>query len=113
VWLSNSRIAFKHQCCHELCVLGKLDLAKYSTQWLNRPTFNASISSFDNQLPMTLTQLNPLLLACNNQAQAGEDGEAALGDTLDDTSPNLADDDSDDDEPLSQLGRNAFTKDGN
>jgi hypothetical protein len=100
------RIAFKHQCCHELCILGKLDLAKYSTWWLNCGTFNAStISFFDNQLPVILPQLNPLIPACHNQAQAVEDGEAAFGDTLG------ADDDSDEYVPPSQLGGNAVTKD--
>jgi hypothetical protein len=89
-----------------MCILGKLDLSKYSTRWLNRKTFNASISSFDNQLPMTLSQLNTALIpACHNQARAVEDGDAAFGDTMG------VDDYSDDDVPLSQLGCNAVTKD--
>jgi hypothetical protein len=99
------RIAFKHQCRHEMCIIGKLDLSKYSTWWLNCKTFNASISSFDNQLTMTLSQLNPLIPACHNQARAVKDGDATFGDTMG------VNDDSDDDVPLSQLGRNAVTKD--
>jgi hypothetical protein len=88
-----------------MCILGKLDLSKYSTRWLNRKTFNASISSFDNQLPMTLSQLNPLIPACHNQERAVEDGNATFSDTMG------VDDDSDDDVPLSQLGCNTVTKD--
>jgi hypothetical protein len=88
-----------------MCILGKLDLAKYCTWWLNRRRFNASILSFNNQLPMTLPQLNPLIPACDNQARASKDGEASFSDTLG------ADDDSDDDVPPSQLGRNAVSKD--
>jgi hypothetical protein len=88
-----------------MCILGKLDLSKYSTWWLNCKTFNASISSFDNQFPMTLSQLNPLIPACHNQARAVEDGDATFGDTMG------VDDDSDDNVPLSQLGRNAVSED--
>jgi hypothetical protein len=79
---------------------------------LNRRTFNASIFSFNNQLPMTLLQLNPLILACNNQKQAVKDAEVVLGDTMGDVSQNFADDHSDDDETQSQPGCNAVTQDG-
>jgi hypothetical protein len=97
---------------HELCILGKLDLAKYSTRWLDRRTLNASISSVKNQLPMALPQLNPLTLVGDNQARAVEDGDTTFGTTLGDTTQNLADDTSDDDVPPSQLGPNAVTEDG-
>jgi hypothetical protein len=70
-----------------------------------------AISSFDNQLPLTQPQLSPPIPACNNQARAVKDGEAPFGDTLlGDAYQNLAEDDSGDDEPPSQLGRNAVTK---
>jgi hypothetical protein len=45
------RIAFDHQCRHELCMDGKLDLAKYSGRWLNRRTYNATLPSVHLDLP--------------------------------------------------------------
>jgi hypothetical protein len=57
------RLAFNHQCHHELCRDGKFDLSKYSTRWLNRKTFNSTIFSFNQQIP----QAEP-------QTAIGEDG---------------------------------------
>jgi hypothetical protein len=50
------RVAFNHQCHHELCRNGKLDLSKYSTCWLNRKTFNSSVESFNQQIPQAEPQ---------------------------------------------------------
>jgi hypothetical protein len=81
---------------------------------LNGRAFNATISSINNQLPTMQPQLNPLLvMVCDNQAQAVNDGDARFGDTLGDATQALADDDSDNDAPLSlEPAGNAVTKDG-
>jgi hypothetical protein len=50
------RIAFNHQCRHKLCRDGKLDLAKYSTRWLNCKTFNSTTSSINQQTPQAEPQ---------------------------------------------------------
>jgi hypothetical protein len=41
------QLAFNYQCRHELCSDSKLDLATYTTRWLNRQTFNSTISSIN------------------------------------------------------------------
>jgi hypothetical protein len=44
------RVAFNHQCRHELCIDGKFELAKYSTRWLKCKSFNEISPSINLQL---------------------------------------------------------------
>jgi hypothetical protein len=50
------QMAFNHQCRDELCRDGKLDLAKFSTRWLNRKTFNSTVPSINKQTSQAAPQ---------------------------------------------------------
>jgi hypothetical protein len=49
-FICQRRVAFNHQCRHKLCIDGKFKLAKYSTRWLNRKSFNETAPSINLQL---------------------------------------------------------------
>jgi hypothetical protein len=54
------RVGFVFQCRHELVVDGKLNVEKYARRWLNRRTFNATMTEADFQLPLYTTPVpNP------------------------------------------------------
>ncbi len=90
------RIAFRHQCRHELCVAGKLDLAKYSTCWLNRRSFIATMTPTNPQLPLFPSVTNPLSTSLH-QSTSVIDNESSLSIAFDDdASRNSADEDSKD-----------------
>jgi hypothetical protein len=87
------RIAFGHQCRHELCIAGKLDLAKYSTPWLNHRPFNVTMTPTNPQLPLFPSATNPLS-ASHHHSMSVIDNKSSLLNAFDDAeSRNSADED--------------------
>jgi hypothetical protein len=104
------RMAFNVQCRHELCIDGKLDLAKYSTRWLNQRSFNASSSAINLILPLALADANSLFTVGEGPKLSLVDDEiTSFGDTFGDESPDLDIDDSEE-LTLSQLAGNVNPK---
>ena len=100
------RIAFNHQCRHELCIDGKLDLAKYSTRWLNRRTYNTTIATINPELPPAEPGMNSLLAVPHQQTPAFREEPFSFGDPSSGDETNCSDDDDHkvDGETLSCLG---------
>jgi hypothetical protein len=82
-----------------LCRDGKLDLAKYSTRWLNRKTFNSTISSINQQTP----QAEPQTTMGEEGGLSEDDGPCFPQGVATD---NLPKDDSDEETTLSELAGN-------
>jgi hypothetical protein len=82
-------MAYDHQCCHELCIAGKLDLSKYSNRWLNQRTYNNTMPCLNFQLPLDQHPTNSLLLDLENgqdlkAQQAINHDDDSFGDTAQD-----------------------------
>ena len=94
--------AFNHQCRHELCKDGKLDLDKYSPRWLNHRTFTATVTLAHFTMPLhTEPQPNPMFVVGGDSAKPRLDDDDSFGDNDMD---NLDDDDvEDEDVTLSTL----------
>ena len=100
------RIAFDHQCRHELCIDGKLDLAKYSTRWLNRRTYNATVEDLNAEMPPANSQLVNSLVPVHphEQTPAVEEESTLFGNASCDETRQSDNGDSDEDVTLSNLG---------
>jgi hypothetical protein len=92
-------MAFNHQCHHELCRDGKLDLAKYGTPWLNRKTFNSTVSSINQQTPQAAPQTT-----MGEEGGLSEDDGPCFSQGV--ATDNLCKNDSDEETTLSELAGN-------
>jgi hypothetical protein len=84
------RMAYNHQCKHELCIDGRLDLSKYSKRWLNRRTYNDTMPCPNNaQLPIDQQAMNLLFRDSENGQDLKvqgtlDDDDDSFGDTAHD-----------------------------
>jgi hypothetical protein len=93
------QIAFSHQCCHQLCTDGKLDLAKYSPRWLNHKSFNETVTSFNLQFPPAETATNSLSTAHHHPTPAVSDDDPPFPNNFSDDTNNSAHEESEDAAP--------------
>jgi hypothetical protein len=99
------RLAFNHQCRHELCRDGKLDLAKYSSRWLNRRTFNATLSTINQQILLAEPQTN-----IGEAGGLSEDDDQFYSHGVEDETRSLGDVDTDEEITLSSLAGNGASR---
>ncbi len=106
------RMAYNHQCRHELCFDGKFIVAKYSRRWLNRRTYDLNFPSDSSQMPHSLGQqavANALFtdgdevedLKLQPSVGNGDDDDDSFGDATHDFC------DESEDVPISLLGGDA------
>jgi hypothetical protein len=78
------RIGFVFQCRHELVHDGKLDIEQYSRRWLNRRTYDSTLSAEDLQMPIPQSTIpnqppNPLFLGGPQPDTKFNDDDGSFG----------------------------------